>query len=747
MAGSADPGGEVRFRRALTGLERATLAVERPLRRVVASNRLNPLPHAGTISVFLLIVVTISGIYLTFFFPFGFEASYQAVARLEAHPIQRAARALHRYASGALVLTTLVHAWRTFVMARFTGPRRWRWATGVAALVIVWLAGVTGYWLIWDVRAQAITEALIRLLEGFGAGVSLVVNRLVGSAAGSGWQVIFVIWLAHLLLTGVVGWFLWRHLRRTRHRWLPPRHWMWIMGGALLLVSVLVPAGMLAAADFTTMPGAMPLDPFFLFLLPLFLSSWPWGVVVIGGLLTALALGIPWLLRRSDPGVVVIDEDACTGCNLCVVDCPYEALTLVDRPAGEQEARHEDRPVAVVEPDACVACGICIGSCSFGAMSLPGFEAVPAVEAAGRHVILTCERHRRHVGSPGPGAVVVSFACAGMVHPQVIGRLTQAGAASIQVVGCPPADCAFGRGNQILSERLEGERRPHLARAWLGAATQDWVAPSELVAAAAEPGSHPSADAGARPLGRRTWIAAVAVVVASVTVVVLATEAPWRPIAEAAEIVVIVDHLPGRELEGGSEPVGTPGSGARLDVSVDGEAVLSDDLAAGPPGGDQRLIALRRVAVGPGVREVEVALVDGATGIGTVVFSGTSQLPAGTRLVVEARDAPPPDDVVQGERIFSATAIGGGAGCVICHSIEPGDGGVGPSLYGVAVTAATRVPGLSAEEYLRQSIVEPDAYVVDGYPAGQMLPIYEERLSPQEIDALVAYLMTLDGGG
>ena len=54
------------------------------------------------------------------------------------------------------------------------------------------------------------------------------------------------------------------------------------------------------------------------------------------------------------------------------------------------------------------------------------------------------------------------------------------------------------------------------------------------------------------------------------------------------------------------------------------------------------------------------------------------------------------------------------------------------------------IPGLTAEEYLRESIVDPDAYVVDGFPAGQMLPHYLDILSDEDIDNLVAFLLTLE---
>ena len=97
---------------------------------------------------------------------------------------------------------------------------------------------------------------------------------------------------------------------------------------------------------------------------------------------------------------------------------------------------------------------------------------------------------------------------------------------------------------------------------------------------------------------------------------------------------------------------------------------------------------------------------------------------------------------VDGEELFTATVLEGRAGCITCHSLAEGTKLVGPSLYAIGTTAETRVPGLSAEEYLRQSILEPDAFVVDGYSAGVMNS-WEGVLSDAQVDALVDYLLTL----
>jgi cytochrome c2 len=96
----------------------------------------------------------------------------------------------------------------------------------------------------------------------------------------------------------------------------------------------------------------------------------------------------------------------------------------------------------------------------------------------------------------------------------------------------------------------------------------------------------------------------------------------------------------------------------------------------------------------------------------------------------------PPGNAAAGKALLSA------AGCVACHSLDPGVRIVGPSLAGVAARAATRKTGYSAQLYLYESITHPNAYVVDGFPSGVMPQDFTTRLRPQDLSDLIAFLMT-----
>ncbi len=107
-------------------------------------------------------------------------------------------------------------------------------------------------------------------------------------------------------------------------------------------------------------------------------------------------------------------------------------------------------------------------------------------------------------------------------------------------------------------------------------------------------------------------------------------------------------------------------------------------------------------------------------------------------------------DPAQGKTIFRGQAvIDGFIACQTCHPADPAlPNGVGPNLAGVALRGATRVPGLSAAEYISHSIRVHDEYVVPGFSPGIAKALvgrdFGEILSDQQVDHLVAYLLTLE---
>ena len=87
-----------------------------------------------------------------------------------------------------------------------------------------------------------------------------------------------------------------------------------------------------------------------------------------------------------------------------------------------------------------------------------------------------------------------------------------------------------------------------------------------------------------------------------------------------------------------------------------------------------------------------------------------------------------------GEDLFAQTVIGSQAGCITCHSLDAGVVIVGPSMDGI---------GNRGEDFLKESILDPDAKLADGFPAGTMPQVWGDELTDEQVDQLVAYLLTL----
>lgn len=84
-------------------------------------------------------------------------------------------------------------------------------------------------------------------------------------------------------------------------------------------------------------------------------------------------------------------------------------------------------------------------------------------------------------------------------------------------------------------------------------------------------------------------------------------------------------------------------------------------------------------------------------------------------------------------------------GCATCHSVD-GRALVGPTFLGLFGREELMKDGdtvVADENYIRESIVAPQARVVNGYDP--VMPTYQGRLSDREISAIIAYIKTLDG--
>jgi cytochrome c oxidase subunit 2 len=98
----------------------------------------------------------------------------------------------------------------------------------------------------------------------------------------------------------------------------------------------------------------------------------------------------------------------------------------------------------------------------------------------------------------------------------------------------------------------------------------------------------------------------------------------------------------------------------------------------------------------------------------------------------EATEAP----VVAGERLFEQY------GCRSCHQVD--DGQRGPSLEGLMGTTVQLASGetvVADEAYLRESILNPRADLVAGYPA--LMPTFQGLVSEESLLQLIAYIKSL----
>lgn len=90
----------------------------------------------------------------------------------------------------------------------------------------------------------------------------------------------------------------------------------------------------------------------------------------------------------------------------------------------------------------------------------------------------------------------------------------------------------------------------------------------------------------------------------------------------------------------------------------------------------------------------------------------------------------------EGKRLFDQY-------CASCHATSGETVIVGPSMDGIARRAGDRAAGMGAQDYLKASVTDPGGYLVEGF--NDLMPkTLADALSKEELDAIVAYLLTLE---
>jgi len=105
----------------------------------------------GGLSFFLFIVLTVTGLYLMFYYVPSVEHAYQDMYDLKfVVTFGGVIRNMHRWAAHAMVITVWLHVARVFYTGAYKKPREFNWAIGTTLLLITLLLSFTGYLLPWD---------------------------------------------------------------------------------------------------------------------------------------------------------------------------------------------------------------------------------------------------------------------------------------------------------------------------------------------------------------------------------------------------------------------------------------------------------------------------------------------------------------------------------------------------------------------------------------------------------------------
>ena len=105
----------------------------------------------GLISLYLFLILTVSGVLLMFYYNPSTDLAYKSMKDLEyVVSFGVVLRNVHRWSAHAMVAFAFLHMCRVFYTGSYKAPREFNWVIGVCLLLVTLFLSFTGYLLPWD---------------------------------------------------------------------------------------------------------------------------------------------------------------------------------------------------------------------------------------------------------------------------------------------------------------------------------------------------------------------------------------------------------------------------------------------------------------------------------------------------------------------------------------------------------------------------------------------------------------------
>ena len=134
----------------------------------------------------------------------------------------------------------------------------------------------------------------------------------------------------------------------------------------------------------------------------------------------------------------------------------------------------------------------------------------------------------------------------------------------------------------------------------------------------------------------------------------------------------------------------------------------------------------------PSATVVRTVTAAGSTSAGTTTSAATTTSSATTTSGGGGGNA------AAGKSVFAAN------GCASCHTFQPAgsNGTIGPNLDTAPAASAKEDGNMALAAFIKQSIVDPNAYIAKGYTKGLMPTTFGSSLSPTQLNDLVAFIVS-----